>query len=524
MRTSIDFSALQPILLHEELSTLPTTLSVTELEQATDFLTNALFLQFERRTEDKPTLTKAEFLEVVTSFMNEAQTDDELSVAFVEMANLSSELYTHYKQAMMQLQHTLAPTVESMSAAITDKMSTYLKQHGLPMLATTEGEDTSPFMQVRWDALQLYGGKSFLEEEISHMIGFTLGHTSYSESTLSYILHKLDTRLESIDLTDGEFEEAVKQIEALDTNEDPEQPNESTLDTTACFRILCSPTAYAQYLYHVQNSPRMMHPAELVMKSNSDLKRFYHVIRNVHRTSVSFSDAQTDAINRNITIVRKALLAVCYQMLYADHVYADALLLSPTHVNAPVMERYLQQGGTEEQLQHYVQLSQHHKRVIPRTGISMSWFMSAQEKNQEEYEAYSRKQLLQKQNVLNEARARGFDTVCCAHMQTVAKAKTASDLAMGDFCRQHYAVISGLKNQLYGEDRNTEDVLYQYLFDVTGTDYLTQSIYRRYQQSSATVMEEQNELSDSIMRQAEQDIQMDTMIDLLRPLLFSAKK
>lgn len=462
----------------------------SDIDTLVSTLTELVIANYQLDTSDKETVTKEEFIQVVTDRLNTLQDDEVYGPVFNSVDMVANQLYLHTNKTIATLKNTVAPLVDDLTKDILEYRDKVLMDMGAEVLVEKANGPRKDYLVMDWKAIDTLGGRDLVMTQVRDITKMNIPEPT--KSVDSYILSKMDKVKYLIRMENEDYQEMLNLV-CKATKLDSEKG-------AKYISLVFDPESYRQTTMTLLNNWHHGRPATMCAQFTEFIHTMYPVLSIIKKMGLPLSNEVKDQLNANIEAMKQLCMAMGYYLIYnREFNFKDALILNDNSVNGDTFDIFTASGGEVKDIDYHIRANYELKGNIPLpfSGIKMDKVLADRSNVNIAMEQFNTDILGKVTFIKHDATTKAFKYI----VHKFAKSKLDSrdkNISEAGYLHQANLAMEAFSNRLNGSDDSIEDALYGFLIQTYHKDSLLGYTCDLYRKEAVSAMESHSELDTNV--------------------------
>lgn len=409
--------------------------------------------------------------------------------AFVPLNSIASNLGERIANIFQLLKTSVYPEVESLKQSINEKIEDILREQHYNVALLKEPKLATAFDKFDFeDFYQTMGGKDFIVDEYSALVGFT---PTYTLQDISAGVSLANLQVKTITLPAETIDDCVKRIQ-----------NTRDTDNFTLNRAFGAVTDNftAGFLFAPLRQAMSSNDFSAILKELKNcLDVYVPVIEAIKRTSFNLPDSTIDIIHENIETLKRAFTLMRYAVVVFDNIFHDAVAIDAQTLRADTYATYAEKGGTEEDIAQFIFVFYTSKQIpVPNNGITADELFDAKSQVTEEFAAINAKFELQENTIRRGVLVQAARIVLMDYLENADQSAKDEGKNLSTYVQENKWAVQKCLNALDNtNDYNLENSLFTFIIDLRHENTLLKTAHDMFGQEVIGCLKINNNIDNS---------------------------
>ena len=485
-------SALGPLLSEGELPDLCFRSDLAEFSQAVDCLGDRMELSIPgnltAEAEESVAITQ------VLDKYNALRDCPEHARYFSTIHAVASNLGERISNVFQILKSSVQPEVEDLKEQILAKSEDIMRENGTNVSLLQELELVKEFNQFDPDAVfNSFGGVQFVMDEYKALTGT---EATLNISALTYGLSVIRPTITTVQMTDEAKADCLERLLKMYANEGTGAAIEDDVKKT--FEMVTDNYAGAELISFLHGVTVRNDFARDLQTAIGYTKSILPILEIVRKTPFNLPEEHVNQIHANIDTLMKVFSLMQLAIVILAYMFKDAVLIDEHTVCEQNYQKYLEQGGTKDDLAKFLFVFYTSKNIpLPNTGVSAEEIQAAKETANTEFSALNTSIELNANSLRRSTIVAAAKDILMAHIEGVSEDRLPEGMSVDTFVQDKKYLVQRCLNSIdVDENNHLENCLFSFVIDLWHEGTIVQTAHNLFGQETMKQLNISNDLSD----------------------------
>ena len=485
-------SALAPLLIQGEIPNLCFRNDLAEFSQAVDCLGDRMELSLPGNLPEA-----AELSTVVTQILdkyNALRDCPEHTRYFTAIYTVANNLGERIANVFQILKSSVQPEVEDLKEQIVNKSEEIMRENGTNVSLLHEPELIKEFTQFDSDAVfNSFGGVQFILDEYKALTGTD---ADMSISTITYGLSIVRPNIVTVQMTDEARVDCLERLKKMYYNEGTGEAIEE--DITRTFNMVTDNYAGAELISFLHSTTVRNDFAHDLWTAIGYTKSILPILEVVRKTPFNLPEEHINQIHANIDTLMKVFALMQMAIVVLAHMFENAVLIDERTVCEQNYQKYLEEGGTKEDLAKFLFVFYTSKNFpLPNTGVSAEEIKASKATVETEFSALNTSIELNANFLRRSTIVAAAKDVLTSYIASVSEDRLPEGMSPETFAQEKKYLIQRCLNSIdVDENNHLENCLFSFVIDLWHEGTIVQTAHKLFGQETMRQLNISNDLSE----------------------------